>query len=192
MGRPSRIQPGNTFGLLTALAPLRSVPKRGVVWQAQCSCGKLWEGPASKLVGLESCGCQKAERARQLGLAAIGRPGSRVAAVIEGAKFWWLTVLESLPGSIGDGKRFWICRCKCGNLVEARADRLAYHRTRSCGCWGIKYMNRELVRVKARCDAAVERQVQVTARQAELEAKLQERQARTATTLPTSGSVPSQ
>lgn len=54
-----------------------------------------------------------------------------------GQTFGWLTV-ESKLGSRKTGKTstrtLWLCRCKCGNAVEATTNELTQHKRVSCGC----------------------------------------------------------
>ena len=41
-----------------------------------------------------------------------------------------------IGGPIKKGKKiYWICRCKCGNIKEVRADLLKSGNTKSCGCF---------------------------------------------------------
>jgi len=48
---------------------------------------------------------------------------------LKGKKFGRLTVLSK-----GEGKSFWKCECKCGNIVTVRSDNLRSGRSQSCGC----------------------------------------------------------
>lgn len=49
-----------------------------------------------------------------------------------GQKFNRLLVIsEAQPRN---KKTFWLCKCDCGNIIEARADSLKNNRIKSCGC----------------------------------------------------------
>lgn len=59
---------------------------------------------------------------------------------ISGMQFGFLTAIE--PTEKRDRKDVvWLCRCKCGNVVELAATRLILNNTLSCGC-----INRELIK----------------------------------------------
>lgn len=46
--------------------------------------------------------------------------------------FGWLLVLEH--SGRDERKHYYRCMCKCGKVLEVRADRLVYGRQKSCGC----------------------------------------------------------
>ena len=52
---------------------------------------------------------------------------------IAGMQFGYLEALEP-SGKRNRKGRYWICRCKCGKVVELPASRLLTGNTRSCGC----------------------------------------------------------
>jgi len=56
-----------------------------------------------------------------------------------GQTFGWLYVLRQSEDDYvnpnGDHHPKWICRCKCGNIVEARSSTLTYKGMVSCGCY---------------------------------------------------------
>ena len=49
-----------------------------------------------------------------------------------GGVFDRLTVLA--PAGTRNGHAFWLCKCECGNHIEAKGSRLRHGETRSCGC----------------------------------------------------------
>lgn len=61
---------------------------------------------------------------------------------LKGRRFGRLTVLKD-SGKRKRGFVAWLCKCNCGNLVEARSDNLKSGNTESCGC-----LNREKLREK--------------------------------------------
>lgn len=52
---------------------------------------------------------------------------------LEGQKFGRLTVLGYDHSK--NHKRYWKCRCDCGNIIATRTDSLIGGQTRSCGCF---------------------------------------------------------
>ena len=113
---------GRTFGDLTALYPAaRQRRNGGVWWTCRCSCGRLYDCPASLLVqGKRThCGC-KTNR---------GRPAD-----ITGQRFHRLTAEYMLPERDADGSVIWRCRCDCGNEINVSYNNLVYSGMKSCGC----------------------------------------------------------
>lgn len=51
---------------------------------------------------------------------------------LTGRKYGRLTVLEKSNRQYYGTQ--WVCRCRCGNITEVRADNLQGKHTRSCGC----------------------------------------------------------
>ncbi|MET7041037.1 HNH endonuclease [Clostridium botulinum] len=45
-----------------------------------------------------------------------------------------LMVIEKSKNRTNSGLVKWICKCECGNIIEARGDRLRTGKTKSCGC----------------------------------------------------------
>ena len=50
-----------------------------------------------------------------------------------GKKFRRLTVIR-LGEKLNNGEHFWLCQCKCGNLIKVRGGHLRNGHTKSCGC----------------------------------------------------------
>lgn len=59
---------------------------------------------------------------------------------LTGKQFGRLTVQKR--GGDRNGKRYWICRCICGNTVETEESHLKSGHTKSCGCYRREYMKR--------------------------------------------------
>ena len=57
---------------------------------------------------------------------------------ITGQRFNMLTVIEEC-GRYMDGTVIWLCRCDCGNIVQAIGTRIRNGYVRSCGCVRIKH-----------------------------------------------------
>lgn len=51
-----------------------------------------------------------------------------------GNKYGRLTVLKLAPKRENSTKRYWICECECGNIIEVRTANLISGHTKSCGC----------------------------------------------------------
>lgn len=113
---------GQTFGDLTVLRKAENQRKNGGVWwTCQCSCGNLYDVPASLLItGKRThCGC-KTDR---------GRPAD-----ITGKKFHRLTALYISKRKDPKAGVIWRCRCDCGNEVDVPYNNLVFCNQKSCGC----------------------------------------------------------
>jgi hypothetical protein len=107
---------GKRFGFWIAIKR-GSVSKSGhTQWLCKCECG------TKKLVSLNSlitgnstsCGCNHTPN-------------------LVGKKFGNLKVI-SLDTDKNDGRRYWLCKCKCGNTITTSTYKLREKRITSCGC----------------------------------------------------------
>ena len=112
---------GKKFGMLTAIAPVRSDEKRGVIWRCQCDCGAEKEVPTVYLMrGLtKSCGC-----------AGHGKKGGPD---ITGQTFGRLTAV-SFSHYNEKHMDCWLFRCSCGKETVLPAANVKWKGTQSCGC----------------------------------------------------------
>ncbi len=53
-----------------------------------------------------------------------------------GAKFHWFTVTHRTVRR--HGRRYLVCRCRCGRMVSCAPSDLATARQKSCGCWRVE------------------------------------------------------
>ncbi len=113
---------GKVFGDLTVIEESKTKHKNGGRWWVcRCSCGNLYETPATLLVkGRRThCGC-KTNR---------GRPKD-----ITGQRFGRLTAVALTEQRNGQGAAIWRCQCDCGNETFVSYNELMYSSVRSCGC----------------------------------------------------------
>lgn len=108
---------GKKFGKLTILEIANRKPHTYYV--CCCECGNIATIRSDKLVKGEtkSCGCIRYNN-------------------LIGNKYGRLTVIKD-DGVIND-KRYYLCKCECGNQVSIRSDSLISGRTRSCGCLAVE------------------------------------------------------
>jgi hypothetical protein len=106
------------FGQLTALSPTSQRRDGSVVWKCVCECGATVYAASNYLLRgrTKSCGC-------------LLREGYDIA----NQRFGQLTALRR-EGVSKDGRKKWLCRCDCGNLIVASVSNLKTGHTRSCGC----------------------------------------------------------
>lgn len=94
-------------------------------WICRCVCGKEFEVDGQKIRNekVYSCGCLRyANR-------------DRFYEDLVGKKYGRLTVVRRLrPDEVETAQYNWLCRCECGNIVKASANKLKTGHTRSCGC----------------------------------------------------------
>lgn len=112
---------GQKFGLLTAVRPVRSEPKAGVIWLCRCDCGGEKEVPLSRLTrGLtQSCGCLAREHTR--------------CKDITGQRFGRLVAKEFRYYN-EKHQDCWLFQCDCGQEKVLPAANVKWGNTRSCGC----------------------------------------------------------
>ena len=128
---------GQRFNHLTVLeeVPERSKDKL-VQWKCQCDCGNIIIVPGAYLKSgrRKSCGCQK-----NTGIIEYNEKMSKQATIPINTRFGKLIVIEDLgfkPQYSGAKKnrRWYKCKCDCGNVVEASGNLLKNGHKVSCGC----------------------------------------------------------
>ena len=104
--------------------------KRGKTahWICKCSCGtqRSVSGVSLRKGLSQSCGCQKAMKARENNGTFINEIGNRYGKLVVIAKD------EEL--SIEKHRAQWICQCDCGNYKTVSSKCLRDGKTQSCGC----------------------------------------------------------
>lgn len=124
---------GQRFGRLTALEPVRSDPRQGVIWHCRCDCGGEKEVPTAYLMRgqTQSCGCLTREHNRRQD--------------ITGQRFGRLTAIEFCHYN-EKHQDCWRFQCDCGEEVVIPSANVKWGNTRSCGCLEverIRNMHRE-------------------------------------------------
>lgn len=133
---------GMVFGKLTVIesAPnhIRPNGEQRTAWKCHCECGNDVVVTSSELKRnrTKSCGClRKGSKKRKN--------------EFTGMSFGYLEVLKETNSK--QGRRWWLCKCECGSLVEVRQDHLLDGHTASCGCinsMGEKEINEYLLKNK--------------------------------------------
>ena len=115
---------GQTFGELTVLHKAENQRKNGGVWwTCRCSCGNLYDVPATLLTKGRRTHCSNKIH-----------PKNYAFSDITGKKVNRLTVLYPLKSRSQRGAIMWRCKCDCGNEVDVSYNELMYSAIRSCGC----------------------------------------------------------
>ena len=164
MPRKAHVHPGQTYGLLTVVAPAKSDVRGDRRWACACSCGNprtvVAEAHLNRTTsGRKTCGeCHTFLRAKldPLTLSLTARalqnapkrksPTRRMATRAElaeierfmpkvGTIYGCLRVTGEAPRIYADGSRFIECECNCGKAhVMVKAIPLIRGRMKSCGC----------------------------------------------------------
>lgn len=133
MGKPLDLT-GQRFGKLVALRRLEEKKGRVFYWECQCDCGNVCKvvGTYLKNGNTKSCGCGKYD-----GLKKYNEKQSEKGIIKNGSKFGKLTVLKDLGlkpyGNSGKNRRYYLCKCDCGNVKEILGNSLKQNHTLSCG-----------------------------------------------------------
>lgn len=117
---------GQKFGRWTVISKDKSKPQYYI---CECECGtrRSVYGSSLRLGRTLSCGCLKAERAKEKNLE---NAKSHI-----GEKYGWLTI----TGYELRGKdHYYHCKCDCGNEVTAIGKNIFFGNTLSCGCMNSK------------------------------------------------------
>ena len=122
MGKTTKTieQIGTKYGKLTVIGESNLRIRRRVCWKCQCECGKILDVIGTDLRTGRKTSCGECD----LHPNAIDETGN-----IYGN----LTVLHKAE-TVEYRKIKWVCRCKCGNIVEVLGTHLRNGNTRSCGC----------------------------------------------------------
>lgn len=109
---------GQRFGKLLVIERAPNLGKN-TAWLCRCDCGEYKVVPAHRLQSGEttSCGC-----------------ANRLEVQIEAGKHYGMLEAICLVPQPKSRKRYWLCRCDCGNLKYINEYSLQTGQTRSCGC----------------------------------------------------------
>lgn len=109
---------GQRFGKLLVIERAPNLGKN-TAWLCRCDCGEHKVVPAYRLQSGEttSCGC-----------------ANRLEVQIEAGKHYGMLEAICLVPQPKSRKRYWLCRCDCGNLKYISEYSLQTGQTRSCGC----------------------------------------------------------
>lgn len=118
---------GQKFGQLTVLKRDIKQQSKQVYWICQCDCGNIKSVAGNNLKNgnVQSCGCLRKQKAKQMGLSQKQN--------LIGQKFEYLTVIEETNLRQGSNV-IWKCKCQCGNITYVAASDLKRGSTKSCGC----------------------------------------------------------
>ena len=116
------------FGKLLVLKNVGKQDGRRYFWECQCDCGKkiIIEGSRLRSGNTKSCGCGKYD-----GLKAYNLEQSEKNKIPIGTVFGKLTVIQDL--GIKNSRRWYKCRCECGNIKDVCGNLLKQGQTMSCG-----------------------------------------------------------
>jgi hypothetical protein len=107
---------GRKFGKLEVIAedkPTKLGVKR---WLCLCSCGNYTHSTKYNLIHGKTLSCR-----------CLGRENDLI-----GEKFGKLTVIKRADNR--KGRKYWECKCDCGNLCVVKSQSLKTLNTKSCGC----------------------------------------------------------
>lgn len=116
---------GMKFGKWTVLSKALSKSNRKM-WLCKCECGLQKEVSGRSLRAGRSKACASCA-------AKDRNPSSRAIKDETGKIYGRLTVLQRAKNNIHEHCA-WICRCKCGNIIEVNGEYLRSGGTKSCGC----------------------------------------------------------
>ena len=125
---------GQRFGKLVVIECAGKLDGRRYSWKCKCDCGneKIIAGASLTSGNTRSCGCL----AKETGLNKWNKEQSEQAKIPIGTKFGKLTVIEDLgmrQQIEGHNRRWYKCRCDCGNIHEVMANALKQGQIISCG-----------------------------------------------------------
>ena len=123
---PVKNEIGNKYGRLLVVERAKKEGDTRAYWKCKCDCGNeiIVSGKQLRSGNTTSCGCYRAELLRERKLKESG--------VKIGNTYGYLTVIQK--GDIINHHQHWICRCRCGNLVDIITGELNRRNMPSCGC----------------------------------------------------------
>lgn len=114
---------GEKYGRLTVVSETKERKNNFVVWECVCDCGNICYVTSVDLKHgrVKSCGCLTHESKSE---------------DLTGKRFERLLVVSKIEGKKTKNRsQIWLCKCDCGNEIEASADNLKNHNLNSCGCY---------------------------------------------------------
>lgn len=120
---------------------IRANGRKDVMWKCECSCGNvvIARGEHLRNKHKRSCGCLRRE--------AISQRMTKI--IPKDTEFGHLTVLgESDKNKVGSNKKYFVCQCECGAIIEVEGNYLRSDRKQDCGC----------IKIKKKAQAARERE----------------------------------
>lgn len=128
MGSKRKVHVGQVFGGLTVVSELpvyvRPNGKTQGRWLCLCECGKESEVPTANLNSgnTQSCGCRRGKAPNNVDLV--------------GQEFGSLTVISRAESrrQYGTVMGYWLCQCRCSNVVEITTSALTQGQRTTCGC----------------------------------------------------------
>lgn len=123
---PIKNEIGNRYGRLVVIERAYKEGETRAFWKCRCECGNevIVSGKQLRSGNTTSCGCYRAELLREKNLKDSG--------VQIGNTYGYLTVIQK--GELKNRHQHWICRCRCGNLVDIITGELNRRNMPSCGC----------------------------------------------------------
>lgn len=115
---------GQQYGRLTVVERTKNREERYVCWKCKCDCGReiFVNTRRLKRGTVSDCGCI---------MQTTSRRGPK-AEELDGRTFGELLVQQRI--SSDKGRTRWLCRCSCGNEIEAVSRNLKSGVTNNCGC----------------------------------------------------------
>ena len=125
---------GMQFGKLKVLNNAGKLDGRHYYWNCQCDCGntKVVLGSSLTSGNTKSCGCL----AKETGIQRLNKENSEKAKIPIGAIFGKLVVIEDIgfrEQVPGHNRRWYKCRCECGQIKEVMGNFLKQGQISSCG-----------------------------------------------------------
>ena len=124
---------GQTFGKLTVISCAGKLDGKNYYWNCKCECGneKAILGTSLRSGNTKSCGCGKYD-----GLKKYNTEQSNNNKIENGTRFGKLVVIEDLgfrKQIEGHNRRWYKCKCDCGNIKEVMGNSLKTGHISSCG-----------------------------------------------------------
>lgn len=123
---------GEKYNKLTIIELDRKDNRNKPYYLCKCDCGntKTVRYDCLKSGNTQSCGCALKESAR--------KNGQKNFKDLTGKKFGRLTVIELIDKKDKYYKKYYKCKCKCGNESIVSGSQLTTGKTKSCGCLNLE------------------------------------------------------
>lgn len=124
---------GQVFGKLTVIDCAGKLDGKNYFWNCQCECGniKAIHGAMLRNGNTKSCGCGRYD-----GLKKYNQDQSEAGKIENNTRFGKLTVIEDIgfrEQVKGHSRRWYKCKCDCGNEKEVMGNMLKSGQVSSCG-----------------------------------------------------------